>query len=125
MPGFVFHAPCWPPGSRRQDRLLPDNPKFIKVAPTALSAKGLLEGEDHTGNIVSVPDRAKDPVGKSVRRWKSPQVELSFSFCSTAAKPGWSAEPHPGLKPTPLPTFLRNLSLGQHQDRWGSPSTHP
>lgn len=45
---------------------LPDDPKFIKVAPTTLSTKRLFKCEDHTGNVVSVPDRAKDPVGKSV-----------------------------------------------------------
>lgn len=48
----------------RGNGLSPDDPKFIEVAPTALSTKGLLEGEDDTGDIVPVPDGAKDPVGK-------------------------------------------------------------
>lgn len=45
-------------------RLSPDDPKFIKVAPAALSTEGLLEGEDDAGDIVPVPDGAEDPVGK-------------------------------------------------------------
>lgn len=44
--------------------LSPDDPKFIKVAPTTLSAKGLFEGEDDAGNVVPVPNGPEDPVGK-------------------------------------------------------------
>ena len=45
-------------------RLSPDDPKFIKVAPTTLSAKGLFKGEDDTGDVVPVPNGPEDPVGK-------------------------------------------------------------
>ena len=52
----------------RGDGLSPDDPKFIEVAPATLSTKGLLEGEDDTGDVVPVPDGTEDPVGKSARR---------------------------------------------------------
>lgn len=53
---------------------LPDDSKFVKVASTAFGAKGLLEGEDDTGDVVPVPDGAKDPVGKPTKGWGYNQV---------------------------------------------------
>lgn len=41
-----------------------DDPKLTEVASMALSAKGLLEGEDDASDVVTVPDGAEDPVGK-------------------------------------------------------------
>ena len=43
---------------------VPDDPKVTEVAPAALSAKGLLEGENGVRHVVTVPDGAEDPVGK-------------------------------------------------------------
>lgn len=43
-----------------------NNTKVVKVAAAALSPKGLLESEDHTGHTVPVPDRSKDTISKPV-----------------------------------------------------------
>lgn len=45
----------------------PDYTKVIKVSSTALSAKRLLEGENHTSHIVPVPDGSKDAITKPER----------------------------------------------------------
>lgn len=45
----------------------PDYTKVIKVSSTALSAKRLLEGENHTSDIVPVPDGSKDAIPKPER----------------------------------------------------------
>lgn len=54
----MIPSPCPP-------TLSPDNTKLIKVATPSLSAKWLFEGQNDTGNVVTVPDGAEDPVSKS------------------------------------------------------------
>lgn len=44
--------------------LSPNDTKVIKVSSAALSAKRLLEGEDHTGHTVPVPYGTKDAISK-------------------------------------------------------------
>lgn len=46
----------------------PDYAKVIKVSSTALSAKWLLEGENHTGYIIPVPYGCKDTISKPERK---------------------------------------------------------
>lgn len=45
----------------------PDYTKVIKVSSTALSAKRLLEGENHASDIAPVPDGSKDSITKPDR----------------------------------------------------------
>ncbi len=41
-----------------------DDPKLVKVASSAVGTKGLFEGDHHTRNVIAVPDRLEDGVGK-------------------------------------------------------------
>ena len=41
-----------------------DNAKLVEVAAAAHGPERLLEGNDNVGNVVPVPDRLKDSVGK-------------------------------------------------------------
>ena len=47
-----------------------NNPKLVKVAATPIRAKRLFEGDHDIRNVVSVPQRLEDCVGKSGRRWE-------------------------------------------------------
>lgn len=46
----------------------PDYTKVIEVSSTALSAKWLLEGENHTGYIIPVPYGSEDTISKPERK---------------------------------------------------------
>lgn len=83
------------------DRLSPDDPKFIEVAPTALSTEGLLEGEDDAGDVVPVPDGTEDPVGKP--GGGAGQRLVAHPTGSSGA--GWAARarPRPGAGRTSAP----------------------
>jgi hypothetical protein len=42
-----------------------DDAEFVKVASSALSAKRLLEGDEHRGDVVSVPGGVENAVAES------------------------------------------------------------
>ena len=44
---------------------VPDDAELVKVAAAALSAEGLLEGDNDGGDVVAVPRGAEDGVGES------------------------------------------------------------
>ena len=47
----------------------PYDAKFIKVAAATLSSKRLLERDCHTGDVITIPNRTKDPVCKPVKNY--------------------------------------------------------
>lgn len=64
--------------------LSPNDTKVIKVSSTALSAKRLLEGEDHTGHTAPVPYRSKDTITKPGRekikqKQRDERYQIKFS----------------------------------------------
>lgn len=103
LQGYWLCHLCQPP--RKGEELSPDDPKFIEIAPTTLSAKGLLEGEDHAGDVVPVPDGAEDPVGKSAGRGKVEEPPLVL--CGARAT----------CEGSPLSKFWRNTSSGRQWAR--------
>ena len=58
-----------------------DDAKLVEVAPAALGAEGLLEGDGDVGNGVAVPDGLEGDVGKPTERlWTS--IRSTSHFCA-------------------------------------------
>lgn len=51
-------------GNTRGRPSSPDDAEVIEITTATLSAKGLLEGEHHAGDVVAVPDGPKDAVAE-------------------------------------------------------------
>ena len=53
----------------------PDDAKLVKVAAPTLRSKRFLEGDDHAGNVVSIPYRAENSVPKP-GTWHTRGIDL-------------------------------------------------
>lgn len=64
----------------------PNDAKIIKVASSALGAKGFFKAQDDTAYTVSVPDRPKDSVSKpaenTILLFQAPQHTKQTDSCS-------------------------------------------